>query len=153
MKLNAFLFSAAAILAGPGTLQPVAAQGADTSGASGPADSVASNEKAGAPLYRVVDGDRVDADTLKGWKTWRAVACDRCHGPNQKGLVGPSLVASLKVLTKDDFRKTVMEGRIEKGMPNFNGMPMVTENIDRLYAYLKGRSDGVIKAGKLMAIE
>jgi hypothetical protein len=32
-------------------------------------------------------------------------------------------------------------------MPNFNGSKMVTENIDGLYAYLKGRSDGAIKPG------
>jgi len=153
MKLNAFLFSAAATLAGPTAVQSVEAQGADTPGAGVPAGSVTAGAMAEAPLYRVVDGDRVDADTLKGWKTWRAVACDRCHGPNQEGLVGPSLVASLKVLTRDDFKKTVLEGRIERGMPNFSGMPFVAENIDRLYAYLKGRSDGAIKPGKLAAIE
>jgi mono/diheme cytochrome c family protein len=104
-------------------------------------------------LYRVVDGDQVDADTLKGWKTWRAMACDRCHGPNQEGLVGPSLVQSLKVLTREQFEMTVLNGRIERGMPNFGGAQTVVENVDRLYAYLKGRSDGAIKPGKLRGIE
>ena len=51
-------------------------------------------------LYTVVDGVRVDGNTLSGFKTWRSAACDRCHGANQEGMVGPSLVNSLKVLTK-----------------------------------------------------
>lgn len=38
------------------------------------------------PPYTVVDGNKVDGVTLAGWKTWRAMACERCHGPNQEGL-------------------------------------------------------------------
>jgi hypothetical protein len=38
-------------------------------------------------------------------------------------------------------------------MPNFNTSPQVVENIDFLYAYLKGRSDGKIEPGRLTAIE
>ena len=34
-------------------------------------------------------------------------------------------------------------------MPNFNGSKQVTENIDSLYGYLKGRSDGAIKPGRV----
>lgn len=108
---------------------------------------------ADAPLYTVVDGTKVDADTLTGFKTWRAAACDRCHGPNQEGLVGPSLVESLKTLSKDDFKATVTNGRLEKGMPSFGTNPKVVENLDKLYAYLKGRSDGKITAAKVTGIE
>ncbi|MDP3294814.1 MAG: cytochrome c [Nevskia sp.] len=108
---------------------------------------------ADAPLYTVVDGTKVDADTLKGFKTWRAAACDRCHGPNQEGLVGPSLVESLKVLTKDEFKTTVTNGRLEKGMPSFSTSAAVIDNLDKLYAYLKGRSDGKITAAKVTGIE
>jgi mono/diheme cytochrome c family protein len=86
---------------------------------------------------------------LKGFKTWRAAACDRCHGANQEGLVGPSLVQSLKTLTPDEFKKTVTEGRLEKGMPSFKTSHMVMDNLDHLYAYLKGRSDGAIKRAKV----
>ena len=103
--------------------------------------------------YRVVDGDKVDPGTLQGWRTWRAMACDRCHGPNQEGLVGPSLVQSLKVMSKEEFKATVTKGRIEKGMPNFGEVPTVANNIDGLYAFLKGRSDGAINPGKLRGIE
>ena len=41
----------------------------------------------------------------------------------------------------------------EKGMPPFGSVKMVTDNWEGLYAYLKGRSDGQIKAGKLSPIE
>src|SRR6059058_510235 len=84
--------------------------------------------------YKVESGSKVDTQTLNGWRTWRALACERCHGAAQEGLVGPSLVNSLKVLTKDQFKQTVLHGRIEKGMPNFDGSKMVVENIDNLYA-------------------
>jgi mono/diheme cytochrome c family protein len=102
--------------------------------------------------YKVADGNKVDAQTLSGWKTWRALACERCHGAAQEGMVGPSLVNSLKVLTKDQFKQTVLHGRIDKGMPNFDGSKMVVDNIDNLYAYLKGRSDGAIQPGRLQEI-
>jgi mono/diheme cytochrome c family protein len=107
------------------------------------------DSKVQTDLYTVVDGTKVDAETLKGFKTWRAAACDRCHGANQEGLVGPSLVQSLKTLSKDDFKKTVTEGRLEKGMPSFKTSHMVMDNLDHLYAYLKGRSDGAIKRAKV----
>jgi mono/diheme cytochrome c family protein len=104
-------------------------------------------------LYQVQDGTKVDAKTLMGWKTWRALACERCHGAQQEGLVGPSLIDSLKVLSKEDFHTTIMKGRPEKGMPNFDTSQMVTQNWEGLYAYLKGRSDGKIQPGHLYPID
>ena len=98
-------------------------------------------------LYQVQEGNKVDNATLEGWRTWRALACERCHGNQQQGLVGPSLIDALKRLSREEFKTTVHKGRPEKGMPNFDGSKMVTENIDGLYAYLKGRSDGAIKPG------
>ncbi|MFM2066903.1 MAG: hypothetical protein RLZZ584_1812 [Pseudomonadota bacterium] len=100
-------------------------------------------------LYTVTDGYKVDADTMKGFRAWRQAACDRCHGANQEGMVGPSLVNSLKVLTKDEFVKTVRDGRLEKGMQSFGTSKTVMDNIDFLYAYLKGRSDGAITRSKV----
>jgi hypothetical protein len=64
-------------------------------------------------------------------------------------MVGPSLIDALKRLSKEEFTKTVLEGRVEKGMPNFNGSEQVTKNMDGLYGFLKGRSDGAIKPGRL----
>lgn len=100
-------------------------------------------------LYTVVDGYKVDAETMKGFRAWRAAACDRCHGANQEGLVGPSLVNNLKTLSKEEFIKTVKLGRLEKGMQSFGNSPVVMENINQLYAYLKGRSDGAITRAKV----
>ncbi len=53
-------------------------------------------DQGSAAPYTVQDGDKVDPKTLEGWKTWRASACERCHGAEQEGLVGPSLVNSLR---------------------------------------------------------
>ncbi len=121
-----------------------------------PADTPTAPAPAPAPapvatgaLYQVVDG-KVDAATLAGWKAWRAAACERCHGPSQEGLVGPSLIESLKSLSRDEVRTTVLTGRVEKGMPSH---PFLADRIDGLYAYLKGRSDGAIPAGRLTGIE
>lgn len=109
--------------------------------------------KTGAPPYKVQGGNKVDTKTLNGWKTWRALACERCHGAEQEGLVGPALVQSMKVLSKEEFHTVIMNGRPEKGMPPFNGSQMVNQNWEGLYAYLKGRSDGQIQPGRLTAIE
>jgi mono/diheme cytochrome c family protein len=107
----------------------------------------------GSKPYKVVDGYKVDAFTMTGFRTWRAAACDRCHGAEQQGLVGPSLVNSLKVLTKEDFVKTVRDGRLEKGMVSFKENQTVMSNIDALYAYLKGRSDGAITRARVEPME
>ena len=106
--------------------------------------SAAQNAAPAATPYKVVDGYKVDELTMTGFRTWRAAACDRCHGANQEGLVGPSLVESLKTLSKEDFVKTLTDGRLEKGMPSWAENKQVMGNIDALYAYLKGRSDGAI---------
>jgi mono/diheme cytochrome c family protein len=101
------------------------------------------------PPYKVTEGYKVDPETMKGFRTWRSAACDRCHGPNQEGMVGPSLIASLKTLTKDEFIQVVRDGRLEKGMQSFGNSPMVMANINQLYAYLKGRSDGAITRARV----
>ena len=111
------------------------------------------NDAPAAAPYQVKDGNKVDEKTLNGWKTWRALACERCHGAEQQGLVGPSLVQSLKTLSKEDFHTTVMNGRPEKGMPPFSGSAMVKQNWEGLYAYLKGRSDGKIQPGHLYPMQ
>jgi mono/diheme cytochrome c family protein len=105
------------------------------------------------PLYTVVEGYKVDENTMKGFRTWRAAACDRCHGANQEGMVGPSLIASLKTLTKEEFVKTVRDGRLDKGMQSFGTSQQVMDNMDHLYAYLKGRSDGAITRAKVEPLQ
>jgi len=99
--------------------------------------------------YKVVDGYKVDRNTMEGFRAWRAAACDRCHGASQQGLVGPSLLESFKTLSKADFVKTLTQGRLEKGMPSFSESPAVMQHTDGLYAYLKGRSNGDITQVKV----
>lgn len=140
------LVSVAAVLTTAATADVARAQGE-------PPPTVPGGKSVTTALYTVKDGNQVDPKTLMGWKTWRAMACERCHGAEQEGLVGPSLVNSLKVLTKDQFHTTITQGRVEKGMPNFGGVKMVTDNWENLYAYLKGRSDGNIAPGHLYPIQ
>ena len=101
----------------------------------------------------VAEGTKVDQATFGGWRTWRALACERCHGAQQEGLVGPSLIDSLKQLSQEQFEHMVMNGRPEKGMPGFAASDMLNENIAGLYAYLKGRSDGKILPGHVEPLE
>jgi mono/diheme cytochrome c family protein len=115
--------------------------------------SSANDAPAADAPYQVKEGNKVDEKTLKGWKTWRALACERCHGAAQEGMVGPSLVESLKKLSKEDFHTTIMNGRPEKGMPPFNTSKMVNENWEGLYSYLKGRSDGKIQPGHVYPMD
>ena len=129
------------------TIAQVAAQGNDKKG-----DNANGNGGSGA-LYKVVDGTKVDNETYEGFRAWRAAACDRCHGANQEGLVGPSLIERMKTLSKDDFVTVVRDGRLDKGMQSFGNSKIVMENIDHLFAYLKGRSDGAITQAKVSKIE
>ena len=41
------------------------------------------------------------------------------------------------------------DGRLDKGMQSFGNSPQVMENMNQLYAYLKGRSDGAITRAKV----
>jgi hypothetical protein len=153
----------AAIPGPPSTAAPEAAPAASPTApapaapapAASPAAPAAAAPAAGGagPLYTVVDGNHVDSHTMNGWRTWRAMACERCHGANQEGLVGPSLVDGMKTMSREDFNKCILDGRIDKGMPNFGEVKTVVENIDNLYAFLKGRSDGAIPTGHLKEIQ
>jgi mono/diheme cytochrome c family protein len=127
---------------------PKAAGAAATTPAAAPAAATAASK-----LYTVQEGYKVDANTMNGFRAWRAGACDRCHGANQEGMVGPSLINSMKTLSKEDFIKTVRDGRLDKGMQSFGTSPQVMNNIDHLYAYLKGRSDGAITRAKVEEIK
>jgi mono/diheme cytochrome c family protein len=116
--------------------------------------SIAYAEK---PLYVVKNG-KVDAATEKGFKVWRAAACGRCHGNNQQGLVGPSLIASLKDLTYEEFITVLIKGRATNGMPGHPHLKQVDKvtgkrQVELLYAYLKGRSDGKVPKGIVRSFE
>lgn len=110
------------------------------------------DDAASAAPYTVEPGNKTDQKTYDGWRTWRALACERCHGPAQEGLVGPSLIESLKTMSKEQFHTTVMDGRPERGMPPWGASDMMQKNWEGLYAYLKGRSDGKIAPGHVYPI-
>lgn len=124
----------------------LAASGSFAADAPKPADS--GKPLAAIPQYKV-EGDKVDSNTLEGWKTWRALACERCHGAQQQGMVGPSLIEAFKTITPQEFHRTVFGGRQDKGMPDFSSSKKMQDNWQNLYAFLKGRSDGKIPPGDL----
>lgn len=142
----------AAAPAAPAAAPAATAPAADAPAAAAPAAAAPAAAGAAGQPYKVVDGYKVDEYTMTGFRTWRQASCDRCHGPNQEGLVGPSLIKSLQVLTKEEFITTLTKGRPEKGMPQWNENPTVMNNINQLYAYLKGRSDGAITRAKVQLI-
>ena len=149
---NAATTTQPAAAAQPATTPPTVVAQAD---AAKPAAAPAAGDKSAGdkPYGTVVDGAKVNAFTMEGFRTWRAAACDRCHGANQEGLVGPSLINSLKTLSKEDFKTTVTNGRLPKGMPSFSESKQVMDHQDNLYAYLKGRSDGAITKAHVQAQE
>lgn len=99
----------------------------------------------GAPYKVSEDGKKVDENTYKGYSAYTSV-CVSCHGRDAAGGMGggANLVEGLKKLSKEDFKETVMNGRPGTLMAGFKTVPAVADNIDGVYAYLKGRSDGKI---------
>jgi mono/diheme cytochrome c family protein len=91
--------------------------------------------------YSVVDG-KVDANTFVGWQTYRTGGCGSCHGGAGQGGAAPSLVDRLKTITQDQFNTAVLDGK--NLMPPWKSNKKIVDNMDKLYAYLKARSDGVL---------
>lgn len=112
--------------------------------------AVAQMARAEAP-YKA-EGNKVDKATYEGWKIYKRQRCETCHGPTgEGGPAFPNLLNSMKNLSKEQFQQVVLEGR--KNMPAYKGNKAVVDNIDGLYAYLKGRSDGAIPAGELVEMQ
>jgi len=101
------------------------------------------------PLYTVTDGNHLDENSYKGFKLFRNW-CARCHGTYGQGMVGPNLADSLKVISQQQFYDTVENGKTGTigSMPAWKANPEVMANRDKLYAYLKARSDGAIGVEK-----
>jgi hypothetical protein len=59
----------------------------------------------------------------------------------------------MKKLSKQEFKQIVLEGRPGTAMAPFNEAKTVVDNIDSLYAFLKGRSDAAIQPGRLQLIQ
>jgi len=94
--------------------------------------------------YQVVDG-KIDTNTFEGWKNFRGGSCGTCHGGAGQGGAGPNLTVSLKEkIPHELFVETVTNGRSGTLMRPFKTNPRVMDNLDKIYAYLKARSDGVL---------
>ena len=97
------------------------------------------------------DGATVSAVEYEGWRQYN-VQCARCHG--QDALPNPvaaNLLVSLApggpAADKAAFTKVVTDGRESKGMPAFKKI-VTPEQVDAIYAYLKGRAEKKIPAGR-----
>jgi mono/diheme cytochrome c family protein len=127
-------------------------------------------------FYRVT-GNSVDANTFVGYNVYHQV-CVRCHGVGGEGSdFAPNLIDSIEYLSPVQFKIKVLhrfavkfsnEDRVgmeqamfeeirkqnqrDEGalanMPRWENNPMVSENIQNIYRYLKARADGVIGADK-----
>lgn len=134
---------AAAPSADASATQKVAGAAADKPAADKPA---AGGGSGGAAPYKVSeDGKKVDEKTYKGYGTYINV-CVPCHGREATGGMGggANLVESLKKLDEAQTKQTILEGKPGTLMAGFKTTPAVADNIDGIYAYLKGRSDGKI---------
>jgi len=96
-------------------------------------------------MYTVTDGNKLDASSYSGFKLYRNW-CARCHGTYGQGMVGPNLANSLKVISKGQFFDTVEKGKSGSigSMPGWKANVKVMEGREKLYSYLKARSDGAI---------
>ena len=94
---------------------------------------------------------KVSPTEYEGWRQY-SVNCARCHGqdvlPNP---VAANLLTSLApggpVDTPEKFSQVVSEGRPHRGMPAFKGT-MSPDQIQAVYAYVKGRAEKKITPGR-----
>lgn len=108
--------------------------------------------------YTIKDG-KVDQHTYNGWRRYTE-SCLRCHGPDGSGSsYAPDLTQSLKSMSEDQFKETVVNGRTnvsasaDNVMPPFGTVEDVMYYLDDIYAYLKARSDGVLGRGRPQRFE
>ena len=140
------------------------------------AENEAGQIQAETEYYRVVN-DKVDGETLVGYNAYHNV-CVACHGVGGQGSdQAPDLRSSLEYLSPAQFKIKVLhkfaikfsvddrenmeqamfteirkqqhrdQGELAN-MPRWENNPMVNQNIQNIYRYLKARSDGVIGEDK-----
>ena len=96
-------------------------------------------------------GPRLGAEAYEGWRQYSA-HCARCHGQD---VVGNPVAADLLKSTRAGgpvaepaaFVAVVKEGRQKGGMPGFAKV-IDDAQTAAIYAYVKGRADGKIPAGR-----
>jgi mono/diheme cytochrome c family protein len=112
-------------------------------------------QQADAPLrdaYHQAPRDTVTQEVYDGWKQFN-LNCARCHGEDVLGTtIAPHLILSLKpdgpINTKELFVQTVCAGRPAKGMPAWCALGMDIPTIDKIYSYVKSRSDAKMGPGR-----
>lgn len=134
----------------PGMTRPMLLGAALMLGLSAAAVSVQAQEL--RDQYHVAPRDTVSQEVYDGWKQFN-LNCARCHGEDVQGTtIAPHLILSLKpegpVNTKALFLQTVCAGRPDKGMPSWCALGMEPATIDKIYAYVKGRSDARLSQGR-----
>jgi mono/diheme cytochrome c family protein len=102
--------------------------------------------------YHQAPRDTVSQEVYDGWKQYN-LNCARCHGEDVLGsTIAPHLVTSLKpdgpINTKEAFLQVVCAGRPEKGMPSWCALGMDPPTIEKIYAYVKARSDAKMSPGR-----
>lgn len=102
--------------------------------------------------YHSAPRDTVSQEVYDGWKQYN-LNCARCHGEDVLGTtIAPHLILSLKpdgpIKTKELFVQTVCAGRPANGMPSWCALGMELPTIEKIYAYVKGRSDAKLAPGR-----
>jgi mono/diheme cytochrome c family protein len=94
---------------------------------------------------------RVSEQEYEGWRQY-SVHCARCHGQDVLGNpVTADLLKSVgpggPVAEPQAFAQVVKAGRPDRGMPGLANL-LTDEQVAAIYAYVKGRADGRISAGR-----
>ena len=102
--------------------------------------------------YHQAPRDTVDQGTYDGWKQFN-LNCARCHGEDALGTsFAPHLILALKadgpINTQELFMSTVCAGRPTKGMPSWCALGMEMPTIEKIYSYVKARSDAKLAPGR-----
>ena len=102
--------------------------------------------------YHSAPRDTVAQEVYDGWKQYN-LNCARCHGEDVLGTtIAPHLILSLKpdgpINSKELFLQTVCAGRPDKGMPAWCALGMEPPTIEKIYAYVKSRSDAKMSPGR-----
>jgi len=102
--------------------------------------------------YHQAPRDTVSQEVYDGWKQFN-LNCARCHGEDVLGTtIAPHLIVSLKpdgpINAKETFIQVVCAGRPAKGMPAWCPLGMDPATIEKIYAYVKARSDGTMSPGR-----
>jgi mono/diheme cytochrome c family protein len=102
--------------------------------------------------YHAAPRDTVSQEVYDGWKQFN-LNCARCHGEDVLGTtIAPHLILSMKpdgpINTKEAFLQVVCAGRPDKGMPAWCALGMDPGTIEKIYSYVKARSDAKLSPGR-----